>query len=528
MRNSTLQMRFLKSVELNGVLGNTLRKTLENRLKKIDYRQLVDPFRYRSETDYMWRCEFWGKIIRSAVYTWCSTQDTELKQLIDDSVADLLSTQSVDGCISSYPEEKQLEGWDIWGRKYVLLGLLAYYREINPDPEILQRIRRCALHLVRQTGELQNYGLHYGMAAASALRAIAETAVLCNDDELMTAAVKLAQSGCCQLHNIFDAARIGIPPAEIGNGKAYEMTSCFRGLATLYLQDHDADKLESLKNYYNMVRNRELFITGGAGLKDASGEFWYNGTARQFRTDCGGTGETCITATWLGFGCDMLQLTGSSLIADDMERSFYNALLGAFTPDGTNVTHVNPFLSGGCKKHSKDQISGFSGHDCCRAQGPYGLSLAPLIAVMETDNGYAVNLYEDLTAHGILKITGNYPAAEKVVITLIKSGEFELALRIPRDFACRIDGQPVAGGTYHILKRQWRSGDRIELDFDFSPRIEKCGDRQARLCGPLVMCREYGREENHPVIRQCGAYVDYASAGNLFSPENTLTVWEQL
>ena len=52
----------------------------------------------------------------------------------------------------------------------------------------------------------------------------------------------------------------------------------------------------SLKNYYNMVRDKELFITGGAGLKDASGEFWYNGTERQFRTDCGGMGETCITA----------------------------------------------------------------------------------------------------------------------------------------------------------------------------------------------------------------------------------------
>ena len=521
-------MRLLKSVELNGVLGKALRNTLENRLKKIDYKQLVDPFRFRSENDNMWRCEFWGKIMRSAIYTWCSIQDSDLKQLINDTVTDLLSTQSVDGCISSYPKEKQLEGWDIWGRKYVLLGLLAYYREMNPDPEILNRIRRCALHLIRQAGNLQNYGLHYGMAAASSLRVIAETAVLSGDNELMDAAVKLAQNGCCQLHNIFDAARIGIPPAEIGNGKAYEMISCFRGLATLYMQDHDTNKLASLKNYYNMVRDKELFITGGAGLKDASGEFWYNGTERQFRTDCGGMGETCITATWLGFAGDMLQLTGKSLIADDMERSFYNALLGSFTPDGTNVTHVNPFLSGGYKKQSKNQIAGFSGHDCCRAQGPYGLSLAPLTAVMETDNGYAINLYEDLTAHGILKITGNYPASERVVITLIKSGDFELALRIPRDFNCRINGQPVAGGTYHILKRHWQTGDRIGLDFDVSPRIEKRGNRQARLCGPLVMCREYGREENHPVIRQCGAYVDYASAGNLFSPENTLTVWEQL
>ncbi|MBQ6598575.1 MAG: glycoside hydrolase family 127 protein, partial [Lentisphaeria bacterium] len=239
MIRDTVEMRFLKSVSLNGILGNALRKTVENRLKKIDCRRLVDPFRDRSEADNMWRCEFWGKIVRSAIYAWCATQDPELRTIIDKTVCDLLSTQTADGCISSYPESRQLGGWDIWGRKYVLLGLLAYYREMNPDPEILNRIRRCARHLVRQAGELQNYGQHYGMASASSLRAIAETAMLSGDDEIMNSAVKLAKSGCCQLHNIFGAARIGIPPSEIGNGKAYEMTSCFQGLGALYALDHD-------------------------------------------------------------------------------------------------------------------------------------------------------------------------------------------------------------------------------------------------------------------------------------------------
>lgn len=528
MIRDTVEMRFLKSVRLNGILGNALRKTVENRLKKIDCRRLVDPFRDRSEADNMWRCEFWGKIVRSAIYAWCATQDPELRTIIDKTVCDLLSTQTADGCISSYPESRQLGGWDIWGRKYVLLGLLAYYREMNPDPEILNRIRRCARHLVRQAGELQNYGQHYGMASASSLRAIAETAMLSGDDEIMNSAVKLAKSGCCQLHNIFGAARIGIPPSEIGNGKAYEMTSCFQGLGALYALDHDPAELESLTNYYRMVREKELFITGGGGLKDANGEFWYNGAERQFRTDCGGMGETCVTATWLWFSAQMLQLTGDSTIADDMERSFCNALLGAFLPNGSNVAHINPFLCGGWKRPAGEQIPGFPGHDCCRAQGPYGLSLAPMIAVMKTDGGYGVNLYEDLTAEGVLKISGGYPASDKVVITLLTGGEFELALRIPRDFGCRIDDKAATGGTYHRLKRSWLPGDRIELGFDFSPRTEERGGYTAQLCGPLVMCREQGAAANRPVLRHCGDKVDYASAGMRFSPENTLTVWEHL
>ena len=515
------------TVRLHGPLGLMLDKVVKNRLVKIDYGQLTEPFRLRNETDNRWRCEFWGKVVRSAVYAWRSTQDPELKEKIEHTVADLLSAQTPDGCISSYPGEKQLDGWDIWGRKYVLLGLLAYYREMNSDPAVLDAARHCARHLAGQAGELQNYGQHFGLAAGSVLRAFAEIAELCGDDELMSASVKLAESGCCHLHNIFTAVRIGVPPAEIANGKAYEMTSCFQGLGALYAVDHDAAKLETLIRYYRMVREKELFITGGGGLKDVNGEFWYSGAVRQCRTDCGGMGETCITATWLWFSSTMLNLTGDSTIADDMERSFYNALLGAFQPEGSNVTHINPFLCGGWKRPAADQMPDFPGHDCCRAQGPYGLSLAPQIAVMKTGSGYAVNLYEDLTAAGILKITGGYPAGNKAVVMLLKNGEFELALRIPRDFGCRVDGHAVSGGKYHRLKRQWQAGDRIELEFDFSVRTEKLEPYQAELCGPLVMCRERGEKQGRGVLRSCGEKVDYASAGMRFSPDNPLTVWER-
>ena len=103
-------------VRLHGAVGKALKLTCENRLKKTDYRMLESVFLNRSELDNAWRCEFWGKVVRSAVYAWTSTQDPELKEKIDHTVADLLAAQTPDGCISSYPEEKQLDGWDIWGR----------------------------------------------------------------------------------------------------------------------------------------------------------------------------------------------------------------------------------------------------------------------------------------------------------------------------------------------------------------------------------------------------------------------------
>ena len=37
------------SVQLHGIMGKALTKTVENRLKKIDYRELVDVYRNRTE-----------------------------------------------------------------------------------------------------------------------------------------------------------------------------------------------------------------------------------------------------------------------------------------------------------------------------------------------------------------------------------------------------------------------------------------------------------------------------------------------
>ena len=89
-----IDMKEQGTVKLNGPLGAMLDKVVKNRLVIIDYGQLAAPFRLRNETDNKWRCEFWGKVVRSAVYAWKSAPAPELKEKIDHTVADLLSAQT--------------------------------------------------------------------------------------------------------------------------------------------------------------------------------------------------------------------------------------------------------------------------------------------------------------------------------------------------------------------------------------------------------------------------------------------------
>ncbi len=522
------------TVRLNGPLGATLNKVISNRLLTVDYAKMVEPFRLRYEDDNAWRCEFWGKVVRSAIFAWRSTGDAKLKTLLDSTVEQMLAAQHEDGSITSYPAGKEIwQGWDVWGRKYVLTALEDYYEHVEQSPAVLEAIKRM-LHnfLDNVNGRIYACGEHFGAPASSILRSMLRAARLTGEKRFMEEADKLVKIGCSRVVSLFKAARLKTAPCVIGNGKAYEITSCFQGLAELYRITNDRELLTILENYYTAVRDQEIFLTGGGGMGDKYGEFWFEGKKNQVRTDRGGTGETCITATWIAFCRDMLELTEDSTIADEMERSFYNALLGAFTEDGTTCSHVNPFLSGGdYRTVPGDQIDTvkqkpFDKHDCCRAQGPYGLALAPAMAVTKTEDGYAVNLYEDLEAKDILRIDGGFPAADNAKITVLKDGEYTLSLRIPAGYGCKVNGKEAVPGTYMKLAKNWKCGDTVELAFDFTMQtcISECGDFKAYTCGPLVMAED-SRKKDFKCLRKNSDLVDYSSAGSLFSPENTLQVW---
>lgn len=558
-------------VSLRGRLGKALEKSVNHRLKKVNYDHLVAPFRDRNERDGRWRCEFWGKIVRSAIRSWHAVPDPGLEQLIRKTVHDLCATQTPDGCISSYPAELQTKDWDIWGRKYALLGLCRYYREIERSEEVRHAVARCLDHLMTQVGpeaqRIVDCGHHTGLAASSLLGAVVAAARVTGEKRFLDYAKWIAAQGGSTEGNIFALARRGTAPAELGNGKAYEMTSCFEGLLELYRETGDPEQLDAVMKYFRAVRDRELFITGAGGLKDMWGEFWYEGRRNQTRSDAGSLGETCVTTTCIRFFGQILRLTGELSAADEMERALYNGILGAMVPDGSWWLHANPTPLAGSsfKKRAGDQIPGY-GEDCCVAQGPEALATAACYAVMRTEEGPAVLFYEACEAkipladgsEAALSITGNYPdgATAAITVSLPAPRRFRLKLRVPAwstRTRIRVAGEeiPARPGTFAEIDRLWTTGDRVELEFDLRFRAVPAPDGGALLAamrGPVLFARdsrlgeldtpvspeEIENAQEIPaepeVARLCrlpdgSKLCDYASAGNRFTPENTLRVW---
>lgn len=107
------------------------------------WKRCVDQFDGRTDFcsdvhDEGWRGEYWGKMMRGAALTYDYTLDEELHDVLAQTVDDLL-TRAADARLSSYPPGRDLRGWDVWGRKYVMLGLITF-RGICGDEALVSRI----------------------------------------------------------------------------------------------------------------------------------------------------------------------------------------------------------------------------------------------------------------------------------------------------------------------------------------------------------------------------------------------------
>jgi DUF1680 family protein len=295
------------------------------------------------------------------------------------------------------------------------------------------------------------------------------------------------------------------PPAKWftwENGqKAYEMMSCYEGLLELYRVTGRAEYLTAVVKTYENIRDTEINVAGSG----ASMECWYGGAAKQ-TVQARHMMETCVTMTWMKLCQNLLRLTGDSRIADDIERSAYNALLASMLPDGSSFAKYSP-LAG---HRALGEIQCDSGLNCCTANGPRGMLLIPETAVMTSADGVVVNFYGASTATAALHQGGHvrieqatdYPVSETVALKLTpdRPRAFALRLRIPawsERSSVTVNGAPVADvrpGEYARIERTWRAGDVVRLELDLRSRVVRApgaGDRHVAVVrGPVVLARD--------------------------------------
>ncbi len=588
------------AVEMKGVIGDSLQTALKGNILVWDIDDLVRPFKTRQE-EKLWQIEFWGKWYTSAELAYDFSPSPALDARLKYGANELIKTQDKEGSITTYKKDHEFKfnetgavgnfhgSWDIWGRKYVLLGLMGEFARTN-NPKILESACKHADYILKHIGsskegkrEIVQVGCWEGLASSSILEPMVLLYRASGDKRYLDFCEWVVKSWETNVVKpdilnkalkgvtVFDmfAHPIANPKKYIdyGRSKAYEMMSCFEGLTELYRITGNPIYKKAVDNVINCIRDREITVLGSAAMH----ERWSDGAFEQQRTTPYWQ-ETCVTVTWIKFAAQLLRLTGDVKYANDIEVSTYNSMIASQGKDGSWWSHYNN-MSGIRKpapEHCKMHMN------CCVASGPRGLFLLPKLAYMTGDNSVVVNLYENggaslKLANGNVDIAMSAPdyIRNNTAIMTINgltngSQKFDLKLRIPEwseNTLVFVNGEKVENvkaGQYLSLNRQFKDGDEISITFDARTKVLRDPKNKNFFVlkhGPYVLAqdRRFTKDFDKParvkivdgtvnatptylkdtnvavdVEMQDGTkrrFIDYASAGATWDKSSEFKIW---
>jgi uncharacterized protein len=287
-------------------------------------------------------------------------------------------------------------------------------------------------------------------------------------------------------------------------GHAVRAAYLMSGTTDVAAQTGDQRLLAMLDRVWRNTTERNQYITGGIGPSSHNEGFTVdydlpNLTAYQ---------ETCATIALAQWAHRLALLYGDARYADVLERALYNGVLSGVSQDGTKFFYVNPLESAGTHHRSP-----WFGCACCPPNVTRTLAaLGGYEYAVGADSLY-VNLYIQGSAQAkiggtavTLKVTTDYPWDGKVTLEPAPAAptRFALRLRVPgwcQNASVRVNRRaqpaPLVQHGYLVLDREWRRGDRVELDLPMpvqriaaNPNVKAEQGLLAIQRGPVVYCLE--------------------------------------
>ncbi len=477
----------LRHVKLGGELGRRIDVTIQNNLLVLDAEgDFLEPFRQKAlEGGYIGL----GKLIDATVKFAAYSQDPRVLVLKKHLVEETMKTQEPDGYIGIIKPGQRLHGlWDVHETGYVIWGLLADYEYFDSQTS-LHAAQRAADYIVEGWSQIpddwgQQTGVATNVAVTGLERAMLKLSRLTGDRKYLDFVIRQRALPAWDKGIV-----IGRRPLIEGHIYAY-VSRCLAQLE-LYRMQPDGQLLQQTdRALQTLLQNDGCLVTGAAGqceiwTKDQDGR--------------GDLGETCATAYQLRLYDSMLRLTGESKYGDAMERTIYNTLFAAQSPDGRQLRYFSP-VEGPRVYWEGDTY-------CCPCNYRRIIAELPMMAYYRHPQGVTVNLYgpgdvqtwvgSDVPV--TLRQETTYPNAGTIQIRVEPEREvsFSLDLRIPSwtsGAVVEVNGQkidrPLVPGTYCRITRSWKPGDQVRLDLPLSWRLVRGRQRQAGrvvvMRGPLV------------------------------------------
>lgn len=486
----------ISSVKLDGELGRRIDVTVNNNLLVLDAdKDFLLPFGARK--GFGGGYVGLGKLIDATSTLAAYTKNPRVTTLREHLIHHVLEHQETDGYVGLFPAPDRMgKLWDIHEVQYIAWGLLRDF-ELFGQQESLTGARKIADYLILNWQKLPPNWNEGGVAPHVAVTGLERTMLALH----RITGEKKYLDFVCQTRKLPEwdlPVIIGRRPGIEGHMYAY----LARTLALMELYRGTGDN-QLMRVPYKatdfMLHNNGLMLTGSGG----QWEIWTNDQDGR-----GALGETCATAYQIRIYDAMLRQKGESLWGDLMERTIFNTLFAAQSPNGRQIRYFAP--TEGKREYHPDDIY------CCPNNYRRIIAELPTFVYYNTDNGVAVNLYTASSAEltlqsgqklGLQQVT-DYPSDGKVIlqVSLTKPSKFVLKLRIPgwaAESKVAVNGQneirQIKTGEFLSIEREWKAGDVVTLDMPMPFRLIEGRQRQtgrvAIVRGPLVYCLNPSQKE---------------------------------
>lgn len=467
---------------------------------------VLDMFRERDKKPYRdllsWSGEFAGKYITGAYYIYKANHSETLKNSISRFIADFLDTQGDDGYLGCYNSDNHLTGcfsngnggtWDAWSHYHAMYGMWLWNREF-----------RCAGIKKAIVSAAELFTKSFFGAGQRRLKDIGSTEMNLSVLHIFTL---LANDAEYSEHRGDYLAFINELEKDIESPEGGGYISCM---------DAGLDFYQCRKPRWESLH----VIMGILAMSEATGNEKYADSAEKIarsilKTDVHNTGafstneqavgspykdgaiELCCVIAFNALITELYLRRPSPDLADFLEKSYYNAIMGSYSPTGRWSTYNTP-MDGQKRANYQDIVfqsrPGSPDLNCCSANSARGMGQISSWAMVRGEEGIYINFYEACrlcTDDGIkIKISGQYPLKRNVSVTVTSDKAIDIYLRIPSWSAkTKVNGAAAVPGEYRRISLG--AGEtKISIVFDFHIRLENGyedkKDRKCVYCGPLL------------------------------------------
>ena len=512
-------------VRLDGPVGNYLHGIIHQWLLVAPKANpgMLEMFRDRDASPLRqmvpWAGEFAGKYLTGAVQVLRLTRDPALKAWLKEFVHILVGLQDTDGYLGPWPKQCRLTNmnsagqrtWDTWGHYHIMLGLMLWHEETRDKGALACATRIadliCRKYLGRKEPRLVDTGsTEMNLAPAHSLCILYRKT---KSERYLKLAIQIVDEFAAQAN---DEPLAGDYLQQALQGKEFfqspkprwESLHPIMALAELYWITGDDQYRQAFEQIWWSIVKLDRHNNGGF----SSGE---QATGNPFHL---AAIESCCTIAWAAMSVEMLKLTGNSVVADELELSTLNSIVGMHSSTGRWATYDTPM--NGLRRASAHAIvfqsrEGSPELNCCSVNTPRGFGLLSEWGLMRDREGLVLNYYglSQLSARvrpGLsvaLTQETEYPLDGKIAIHVqpSKSCEFGLKLRIPHwseKTTVRINGSSVPGvqaGRYLKIRRKWDAGDRIDVALDMSLHFwrgeQECDGLASVYRGPILLTYDH-------------------------------------